>query len=393
MRNDPSVLDAPTPAPAPARPAAHRPTHPGARHAALPTSFLPPLPTLAGALLLAGFLLWPPATGEAQARGGGEDPTCAALLEGANRGDPLDQFTARLRDRAPDAATLRRCAPVIRDHPLVQDITQGEIQRVQSRFPELAAGAMRSGTLSLPASARGETVESARRVGTDRRAQVERALATRAQESAPLPDLPAAQLTSVTPELLSPGTDLVLEGAGFGEGTDGTLTLTLHGTELSLSVVHWADDVIVAELSRHIVGVLPGMARARVTPAGGGLPGEVDVAFEPSMVPGLAIEPVLVWTDEGPTNVVVFANQALQNGWSVALGLPLLYGVPEPSPCTLQPQAPPMAAEGEASLASRIRIEATDDTSLAYICIVFLAVRGPVGMDPGAPSVSLAYQP
>ena len=62
------------------------------------------------------------------------------------------------------------------------------------------------------------------------------------------------QIASVTPSPLVPGTDVIIEGQGFGAET-GTVALKTQGQTFTMQIANWQDGIVVAYLADSISGV------------------------------------------------------------------------------------------------------------------------------------------
>jgi hypothetical protein len=311
---------------------------------------------------------------EAQRGGDAQADNCAKVVEVAREARSLEDMKLRFERAGATERELGGCREALHQDALVMSIIQQGLQQFHTlELQEAELARSRFARAPEELAANGRVVES-RREGSRRASEVE----SRRSEPPP-PPAPTPAIEFVTPSTIVPGTDLVIEGAGFGSA-GGTVRLKLQGKTFSASVNHWADTWISAYLSDNISGVTETTgAVLEIQPQGGAALSRA-VPFVPiyeSMVVNDLPLVLSVWPFAGEAHTTVAEKMSLGSHWRV-VGSPWTTAKGDAS-CVLD--GPPVANASNSNLATRVKLEW--GVWALPSCVVYFEIEGPKGFEHG----------
>lgn len=310
---------------------------------------------------------------DAQRAGRKAGDRCDELVKAARDARSLEGLRDRIeRERLSDRV-LEACAEDLRRDPRVAEILEWERRQHRSR----AARRARIQRAAPPESP--EQLEVNRRVLEARRAA---SYKRRIRESqAPKPrrsSAPTPAIDNITPSPVVPGTDIVIEGVGFGDGA-GTVRLELQGQTSVADVNTWTETWISAYLSDDISGVTETADAVIEIQAQDGSSLRRTVSFVPIYESVLVYweANVMPWPLPADHHQTFAHGVHLENGWRLS-SEPWIDSM-EGVECEIE--GPPAAEPGDTDLATRVHV-AWDWFELPK-CAVLFEIEGPTGFDHG----------
>lgn len=320
----------------------------------------------------------------AQIPGGKSDDRCAELLKLAGEARSLDDLRTQIQRERTSETVLERCAEELRRDGRVADLVEREHQEVRSRVTQMGrARSVRSpgAPEQLPVNRR---VVEARQLASARLSVVERrSPPSTSRDDTSVPDerggAPAVVIEQVTPSPVVPGTDLVIEGAGFGS-SGGAIELALQGMTFEATVNEWTDTWISAWLDDDVEGVAEtDGAVLRILPQGGSSTSRTlpfVPIYETDQLNDMA-RPYLGYPMPGERDETFAHNWSLENGWRLA---------EEPwtqveGGIECEIDGSPVPEVGDTELATQVQI--TWDWFEMPFCTVFFDIEGPKGFEHG----------
>lgn len=298
---------------------------------------------------------------------------CAELLKAARDARSLADLRDRIERSRPSETVLERCAEAFRRDPRVADLLERERRQLRSRAVRPTQVQRARAASSSIRFRMNRHVLEARREARSRLRVLEgrRPVPRRSSERKP-------NIGRVTPSPVVPGTDLVIEGAGFGDG--GSVRLALQGRTFDATVNDWTETWISAYLSEDVSGVTETSgAVVEVEPE--------DAASLSTTVPFVPIyesaqlndmaDPLHPWPLPGERDETFADGWSLENGWRLSAE-PWTQSAGEIE-CEIA--GPPVAEPGDADLATRVHVEWGWFELPA--CFVYFEIEGPKGLEHG----------
>lgn len=302
------------------------------------------------------------------------DDPCNPLLQETRTARSLKDLRERIQRKRSSKQKLEACAEALRQDPRVQAM----VERERRQHVSLA---MRMARVKRARSSRNPAKHDVnQRVLRARQQAKARLRVVEAQRPEPRPrGAPTADIVRINPLPVVPGTDLVIEGMGFGNG-GGVVEFSLQGQTFEPAVNEWTDTWISAYLSDDIEGVTETSgAVIRVQPSGGP-PLSRTVPFVPvyesTQLNDLA-NALHAFPLPGDRHETFASGWSLQNGWRLAAE-PWTQSV---GGIQCEIDGPPIAEPGTTELATRVHV-AWDWFQLPH-CFVFFEIEGPKGFENG----------
>ncbi len=335
------------------------------------------------ALVMGLVLAWPVAYAQRghTSRDGADE--CEALVNVARSARTIEELNATLRQRNPSQATMNKCGEQIVKDGSVAAMIQQDSQRLDASARQQEQQYLIARRQVMPEQFPvNQRVVRARQEGTGRlnylRGQAPTTKSTKTTPTAGLTPPPPA-VSQVTPAPAVPGTDMVIEGNGFGDSGE-SVRLKLQGKTFNATINHWSDSWIGVYLPDNIGGVTESSAAVIEVQLANGQSLASAVGFVPLIVADLLQETkmgahLLVWT-WGEFPMSFFSNKSLQNGWTIAdYRTNPHWG----SSCTIA--GPPAMTKGGTALGTRVVIG--HQIGSGGICRLDVDVQGPQGISHG----------
>ena len=323
------------------------------------------------AALVVGALFCLPLQGEAQR--GPMDP-CSELVEAARGGRTMAEMQRLIEAKRPDERILTQCGEVLQRDPQVAEVVRRDSEALRATALQQAQRISSSSQRPPEQLAINRRVVLAREAGAARMR-----LFSSATPPADPPPAPVPAIGTVTPANLVPGTDLVIEGSGFGNN-GGTVRLRLQGMTFTATVNQWTPTWISAYLNDQISGVTESNgAVLEIQPQGEAVISRVVPfipLYESTVINDLGL-PIVAWPLPGEHVRVMAEKWSLGNHWEVTTDpwTSASGGIE----CEID--GPPVANPGNANLATRVRV-AWGWFQLPS-CLVYFEIQGPKGFQHG----------
>jgi hypothetical protein len=318
-----------------------------------------------------GALFCLPLQGEAQR--GPMDP-CSELVEAARGGRTMAEMQRLIEAKRPDERILTQCAEALQKDPQVTEVVRRDREALQANALQQAQRLTSSSQRPPEQLAINRRVLLAREAGAARMR-----LFSSAPPAADPPPAAVPAIGTVTPANLVPGTDLVIEGSGFGN-SGGTIRLRLQGKTFTATVNQWTPTWISAYLSDQISEVTESNgAVLEIQPQGAAVISRVVPfvpLYESTVINDLGL-PIVAWPLPGEHVRVMAEKWSLGNHWEVTTDpwTSASGGIE----CEIE--GPPVANPGNANLATRVRV-AWGWFQLPS-CLVYFEIQGPRGFHHG----------
>ena len=321
--------------------------------------------------ILVGALCGLHLQGEAQR--GPLDP-CSELVEAAREGRTITEMQRLIEAKRPDERILTQCGEALQRDPQVAEVVRRDTEALR------ASSRQQAQRLTSSSQRQPEQLAINRRVVLAREAGAARMrLFSATEPPADPPPAPVPAIGTVTPATVVPGTDLVIEGSGFGNN-GGTVRLRLQGKTFTAAVNQWTPTWISAYLNDQISGVTESDgAVLEIQPQGAALISRVVPfipLYESTVINDLGL-PLVAWPLPGEQVRVLAEKWNLENHWEVTTDP--WTGASGGIECEID--GPPVANPGNANLATRVRV-AWGWFQLPS-CLVFFEIQGPKGFHHG----------
>jgi len=301
------------------------------------------------------------------------DP-CTELVEAARGGRTIPEMKSLIEAKRPDERILTQCGEVLQRDPQVAEVVQRETETLRATVTQQARSVASSYQRQPEQLAINRRVLLAREAGAARMR-----LFSSAEPAADPPPDPVPAIATVTPANVVPGTDLVIEGSGFGNN-GGTVRLLLQGKTFHATVNQWTPTWISAYLNDQISGVTESNgAVLEIRPQGGSVISQVVPfipLYESTVVNDLGL-PIVAWPLPGEHERVLAEKWTLENHWAVTTAP----WTSSSGGIECEIDGPPVANPGNPNLATRVRV-AWGWFQLPS-CLVYFEIQGPKGFHHG----------
>jgi len=331
------------------------------------------------------------------------DP-CTELVESVREARSLGAIDSLFQTRRNELMSLSHCAPRLEsetDLPRLQrEHEELETSRVRQQLPQRISQLRRSPE-ELAINRR---LDTSRQLAASRLNELTGLLASPPRMGSPMDDQdrvtegtvqtemqvapPTPQITMVTPSPIVPGTDVIIEGQGFGSSA-GTVALKTQGQSFSLQIATWQDGVVVGYLSDTISGVGETQgAIVELQRPGGGQVLTKTVPFLPVFEMDVLIDRAQatgkIWSP-GNSHRTLFGGLMLGNQWRIASFS--FFHFANNTNCELGGSPTPQV--GGTQLPSSVHVWSSVAVPCVFCsasCQLWINVEGPRGLDHGVES-------